>query len=116
MTKQAVNLIKHVYNKLSRSISVLNKAKHEHKSLHMLYCALILPYLHYCVKIWGNTYKSRLSSPPMLQKRAIRIIHNTSDRDYTNSLFKKFTDLVHFQKAQITYKAKNNLLPAIFKK
>ena len=37
--------IKHVQSKLSRSISVLSKAKHilDHKSLHILYCSLILP-------------------------------------------------------------------------
>lgn len=48
-----------VHNTLSRSISVLNKAKHvlDHISLHILYCALIWTYLNYCAKVWGNTYK-----------------------------------------------------------
>ncbi len=47
----------------------------------------------------------------MLQKRAIWIIHKIGSRDRTNSLFLKskilkFIDLVHFQIAQILYKAK----------
>ncbi len=45
--------IKHVQNKVSRSISVLYKAKHllDYKSRHILYCALILPYLNNCVEV-----------------------------------------------------------------
>ena len=115
--------IKHVQSKLSRSISVLSKAKQilDHKSLHILYCSLISPYLQYCAEVWGNTYKCTIQSLSILQKRAIRIIHNTGYRDHTNSLFLKsktlkFTDLVHFQTAQIMYKAKNNLLPSNIQK
>ena len=38
---------KHIQSKVSRSISVQSKAKHvlDHKSLHILYCSLVLPYL-----------------------------------------------------------------------
>ena len=37
--------IKHVQAKVSRSIAVLNKAKHvlDYKSLHILYCSIVLP-------------------------------------------------------------------------
>lgn len=115
--------VKHIQNKLSRSISVLSKAKHflDHKSLHILYCSLILPYLYYCAEVWGNTYKCTIQSLSILQKRAIRIVHNTGYTDHTNSLFLKsktlkFIDLVDFQTAQIMYKAKNNLLPGNIQK
>ena len=114
---------KHIQNKLSRSISVLSKAKHflDHKSLHILYNSLILPYLNYCAEIWGNTFKCTLQPLSILQKRAIRIIHNTGYRVHTNPLFlqsktMKFTDLVHFHTAQIMYRAINNLLPANIQK
>ncbi len=51
------------------------------------------------------------------KKRAIRIINKIGYRDHTNSLFLfKFIDLVHFQTAQIMYKAKNNLLPGNIQK
>lgn len=115
--------IKHVHSKLSRSISVLSKARHilDHKSLHILYCSLILPYLHYCAEVWGNTYKCSIQSLFILQKRAIRIIHNTGYREHTNLLFLKsktfkFIDLVHFQTAQIMYKAIHNKLPGNIQK
>jgi hypothetical protein len=110
--------INHVQSKLSRSIAVINKAKQvlDQKSLHMLYCSLVLPYLIYCVEIWGHNYKSSLHSLSVLQKRAIRIIHNAEYRDHTHALFiqsklLKFIDLVKYQSAQIMFKAKNNLLP-----
>ncbi len=45
--------IKHLHNKLSRSVLVLNKTKLilDHKSPHMLYSALILPHLNYCSEV-----------------------------------------------------------------
>lgn len=52
-------LNKHLQTKLSRSISVINKAKQflGHNSLHILYCSLLFPYLTYCVEVWGYNYK-----------------------------------------------------------
>ena len=115
--------IKHIHSKLSRSIAVLYKAKQvlDHKSLHILYCSLVSPYLSYCAEVWGNNYKSTLHSLFILQKRAIRTIFNAGYRDHTNSLFMqskilKLTDLVEFQTAQLMFKAKNNKLPANIQK
>ncbi len=70
--------IKHVQAKLSKSISVLRKAKHglDHKLLHILYCSVVLPYLNYCSEVWGNNCKCSLHAISVLQKRAIRIIHD----------------------------------------
>ena len=122
--KKAFDTINHdiLINKLKwygiRSISVLSKAKHflDHKSINILYNSLILPYLSYCAEILGNTFKSTLQPLSILQKRAIRIIHNTGYRENTNPLFSKskilkLTDLVSFQTAQIMYRATNNILP-----
>ena len=110
--------IKYIHNKLSRSVSVLNKAKHllNYKSLRMLYCSLVLPYLNYCTEVWGNTYKSSLNVLTILQKRAIRIIHNSGYRDHTNRLFAnsyllKFIDIIEYKTALIMYKARHNHLP-----
>ena len=45
---------------MSKSNFVLNKAKYvlDYKSMHILYFCLILPYLNYCVEVWGNTFMS----------------------------------------------------------
>ena len=111
--------IKYIHSKLARSISVLSKARHvlDYKSLRMLYCSLVLPYLNYCSEVWGNTYKSSLHAITILQKRAIRIIHNVGYRDHTNSLFLnsnllKFMDIIEYKTAIIMYKARNKQLPA----
>ena len=111
--------ITHVKYKVSRSIALINKAKQvlDYKCLHSLYCSLILPYLHYCVEVWGNNYKTSIQSLIILQKRALRTIHKVSYLEHTNILFAqskllKFTDIVSYQTAIIMYKARNNLLPA----
>ena len=111
--------ITHVKYKISRSIAIINKAKQvlDYKSLHTLYCSLVLPYLHYCAEVWGNNYKTNLQSLIILQKRALRTIHKVSYLEHTNVLFfqsklLKFTDIVSYQTAIIMYKARNHLLPA----
>ena len=110
--------IKHVQTKVSRSIAVINKAKTilDKKSLHTLYCSLVLPYFQYCVEIWGNNYVTSLKAITTLQKRAIRIINKVGYLEHTNSLFiqsnlLKLADIVKYQTAQIMFKAKNHLLP-----
>ncbi len=52
--------IKYLHSKVSRSIEVLNKAKQvlDHKSLYILDCSLVSPYLSYCVVVGDNNYKS----------------------------------------------------------
>ena len=110
--------INYLCTKMSRSIGILAKIKYilNPKALHTLYCTLILPYLNYCVEVWGNTYKSSLKKICTLQKRAIRIIHNVGYLEHTNSLFLqshilKFMDLVNFRSMQMVFKARNYLLP-----
>ena len=74
--------IKHIQSKLSRSISVLSKAKPQ-----ITPHSLLLPYLHYCAEVCGNIYKCAIQPLSIPQERPIRIIHNTGYRDHTNSLF-----------------------------
>ena len=73
------------------SIYFNNKVKHilDDNNLYTLYFTLILLYLSYACKIWGNTYPTRLNNTVMLQKRAIRIIDKATYRDHTDPLFSK---------------------------
>jgi len=85
--------------------------------LRTLYCALVLPYISYCVEVWGNTYQSNTKSLYLLQKRIIRIIFKTGYREHTNILFfhsklLKFKELVELQTLIVMFKAKNKVLPA----
>ena len=100
---------------MRRSRSILNQ-----QSLLILYYSFVLPYLSYCVEVWGNTYKTNLLPLYILQKRAIRTVFNARIHDHTNLLFLKasalkFFDLVKFKTAQIIYKVNNNLLPNTIK-
>ena len=81
--------IRHVGVKIAKSISVINKAKHilNTKSLHILYCTMILPYLSYCVEVWGNTYKTNISPLFLKQKRVICIVCHAKFLDHTSELF-----------------------------
>ncbi len=110
--------VSHIQSKLAKCTAILSKTRHilDHISLHTLYCLLFLPYLSYCVEVWGNNYKSTLQPIRTIQKRAIRAINKAGYRDHTNPLFiksrmLKFIDLVKFKTAPVMYKARNNLLP-----
>lgn len=89
----------------------------DQRTLHVLYCSLVWPYLTSCAEVWGNNDKTRLHSWPVLQKRAMLYIHEAGYQDHTNPLFLqskrlKLTALVTFQSAHTRFKAKNqNLLP-----
>ena len=110
--------ISHVRNKIAKSVEVLRRSRHllNYKSLLMLYYALVYPYLNFGLEVWGNTYKTNLRPLIILQKRAIRIVHNTKYLDLTNPLVVKSSalklpDLITFKTAQIMYKVKYYSLP-----
>ncbi len=110
--------VSYVKKKLSKNIFILNKVKYvlDCKTMRMLYCSLILPYLSYCAKVWSNTYMSNIMPLFLLQKRAIRIIHEVKFGEHTNSLFiksglLKLTEIRELQMLLIMFKAKNRVLP-----
>lgn len=97
-----------------KNISVLNKAKQvlNHNLLLILQCSIVLPNL-ITVQKFGEITTTVQS---ILQKRAMRVIHNACYLDHTHLLLLqskllKFTDIVKFQTAQIMGKANYNLLP-----
>ena len=58
--------------------------------------------MNFGLEVWGNTYKTNLHPLVILQKRAIRIVHNTKYLDPTNPLFVKSSalklpDLIKFK-------------------
>ena len=77
--------IKMVETKVSKSIEVLYKTMNvlDCQALHILYQSLVEPHMSYCCEIWGSTYQSRLKKLFLLQKKAIRIIHNLNYHDHT---------------------------------
>ena len=86
--------------------------------IYMLYCSLFLPYIKYCIEIWGNTYATNVECIAVLQKRVtlVRIVCGARRLDHINPLFKQlgiftFVDLVKFKTSIIMFKAYHNELP-----
>ena len=106
--------ITYISSEIVKNVSVLNTF--DCQSLKLIYCSLILPYLMYCVEIWGNSYKSNLVIMEKLQKRAIRIINGANYYDHTSKLLyslklSKFLDIVKCKTLQVMFKAYNMMLP-----
>ena len=78
-----------VGNKIARSVGILFRLREylSFNCLKMLYYSLIYPYLFYCNLVWGGTRNSYLQPILILQKRALRIIHNSNFRSPSNPLF-----------------------------
>ena len=105
----------------SRNLGVMNKVKHflPKTSLYQLYCSFILPYLSYGILLWGNATKTYITKLLKIQKRAIRIISNSSYLCHTKPLFEKYKILSIFELYDkelgiFMYKYKNGLLPLSF--
>ena len=106
---------------ISRNIGIINKLKYNFSpsSLLMLYSSLILPYLNYGILAWGNTHKSLIDRLLLLQKKSLRIIHNSAFRSHTDPLFVdsrilKINDLHLFHLGQFMYNFYRKTLPHVF--
>lgn len=110
--------INNTRSKISKTIAIMYKTKPflNQNSLYMLYSSLILPYISYCVEVWGNNYKTITNPIFLLQKKAIRIATQSDYHAPSNPLFiklntLKFQEIVELNTAIVMYKAHNHLLP-----
>ena len=108
-------------SKLSKSIGIIHKSRFflSTQSLRTLYNSMILPYLYYCSLAWGGTYKANLQRIVILQKRALRIVNNSTYDANTSPIFKelkllKFHDIHSFQLGFFMFSLKNSTLPSKF--
>ena len=105
-------------NKCLRIIGTLNRIKYfvPLNVRLMLYNALILPHLNYCVTAWGYQCNRIIK----LQKKAIRTVMISSYNAHTESFFKnlkllKIQDILTLQTLKIYHKFRNNKLPYYIK-
>ena len=103
--------ISHIENKISKGIGMLAHIRKfvDEDALVQVYNSLLLPYLNYCVEVWGNTHSTKLNKIVTLQKRAIRIIAGLNPRESTSKYFKrlnllKFSDVVKYHTCVYMYK------------
>ena len=88
-------------------------------SLKTLYYALIFPHLSYGIIAWGSADKGLIRQTELLQKRAIRTIHNAFYNSHTDPKFRKskllkLHDIFEYQSLLFTYDYLNNKLPSSF--
>ena len=81
--------IKHIANKISKSVSILKRIKFIFPTdiLKSLYYSLVYPYLTYCNIIWCGAANTQLDPLIKLQKKAVRIICKVGYIDHTVPLF-----------------------------
>ena len=83
--------IEYCMRKVTSGIYGMNLAKHllSCNHLKLIYYSLVHPYLIYGNLLWGNTYKKYIKRLEVLQKRALRIITNSSYNEPSSPLFKR---------------------------
>jgi len=87
--------------------------------LQTLYYSLIHSHLSYGILIWGNANKSILKQTTILQKRAIRTIHNAKFNSHTDPLYRasnilKIGDMFEYNSVLFVFDFINNKLPISF--
>ena len=107
-----------VHMSVSRNLGVIRKLKLvlPSQTLLSLYNTLILPHLQYCVLTWGNTFRTYLNKIHIVQKKALRLINNSSYRSHAGPLFLKFNcldifDIYKYHLGVLMYKFYSRSLP-----
>jgi len=110
-----------IRNKIAKGIGLLSRARKvlNVSSLITLYNSLILPYLMYCIEVWGSAKALDLQMLIKLQKRALRIISSVNYRAHTHDLFVKHKILKLPQIYMLCvlcfmFKFYKNMLPSVF--
>ena len=91
--------VNHIISKISKNIGIMSKLRDclPQHILLLLYNTLVLPHLNYCIILWGKCNMYLLERLHKLQKRAVRVITNSSYLSHSNPLFVKLKILPIFQ-------------------
>jgi len=113
--------ISQVAEKISKSIGVISRARFflPKPCLKTLYYCLLYPYLHYCIIVWGSTYKTNLHRLVSLQKRVIRIISKSTFDFNSDPIFKelgllKLSDVRQLELGKLMFSFNRSVLPSKF--
>ena len=111
--------ISQVAGKISKSIGVISRARFflPKPCLKTLCYCLVYPYLHYCIIVWGFTYKTNLRRLVSLQKRVIRIISKSTFDSNSDPIFKelellKLSDVRQLELGKLMFSFSRSLLPS----
>ena len=113
--------IQYTSRKISKGIGVMVKARKvfEQNTLLSLYNSLILPYLNYCIHVWGKAYDTHLNHLIKMQNKAVRLIAGVTPRTNTVTLYSELNimplkSLYMYAIGLFMYKFSNVMLPELF--
>ena len=112
--------ISHIASKISKSIGIIFRSSfYLSKRALLTYYSLVLPYIQYCILVWGSTYSSNLNRIALLQNRVVRIINKEKFDTHTDPIFKelkilKLDDIYLFHLGKFMYLFQNNLLSILW--
>ena len=111
---------KYVKQKIAKGIGIILKArKYFNKdTLLSLYYTMILPYLSYCIHVWGSAYHVHLNDIVILQKKIVRIICGVVPRSHTEPLYKELgilnvNQIYQYSVGLFMFKFVNKMFPSL---
>ena len=114
--------LKHVKSKLSSSLFAIRTAKNilSIDQLKTLYNSMFYPYLDYGIILWGVAAQNLIKPIEILQKKAIRLLGNSTYNATTAPIFKSLNllnvkDINKLQMYKLLYKLHDNTLPKTLK-
>ena len=111
----------YICGKMSKGIGIIIKARNvfNETTLLSLYNSLILPYVSYCIHVWGKAYDTHLKQVLVLQNKAVWIIAGVPQRTGADDLYLEL-DILPVKKIFVhaisifMYKFVNGMLPKLF--
>ena len=111
----------HISNKIPKGIGIITKVRKvfDASTLMSLYNSLILPYIMYCVHVWGSAYETHLRQLMTLQNKIVKLIAGVPRRTNADALYVKLNilplkKLFVYNVGLFMYKYDNDMLPELF--
>ena len=106
---------------MSKGIGIIIKARKvfNEATLLSLYNSLILPYVNYCIHVWGRTNHTHLKHVLILQNKVVRVIAGVPPRTNVDHFYLEL-DILPVRKifvytiSILMYKCMNGMLPELF--
>ena len=112
---------KYVIQKISKGIGIIIKARKyfNRETLLNLYNTMVLPFISYCIHVWGKAANTHLDKIHILQKKIVRIISGVPPRTHSQPLFDKLKvmtihQIYEYYVCVFMYKLHNKQLPPLF--
>ena len=91
--------IKYVVQKISKGIGIIIKARKyfNQDTLLSLYNTMVLPFISYCIHVWGKAANTHIGKIHILQKKIVRIISGVPSRTHSQPLFDRLKIMTTLQ-------------------